>query len=80
LFGLNLTKTSVGEKDTIVIVEGYMDMIMPFVHGIGNIAASLGTALTVDQIRLIRRYSCKVIMLFDTDPQVNQRSFVVLIC
>ena len=68
LFGLNLTKTSIGEVDHVVIVEGYMDMIMPFVHGVNNIAASLGTALTVDQIRLIRRYSSNVIMLFDTDP------------
>ncbi len=68
LFGLNLTKASVGEEDYVVIVEGYMDMIMPFVHGINNIAASLGTALTVDQIRLIRRYSPNVVMLFDTDP------------
>ncbi|MEI7998082.1 MAG: DNA primase, partial [Candidatus Omnitrophota bacterium] len=68
LFGLNLTKTSIGEKDAIVIVEGYMDMIMPFTHGVSNIAASLGTALTVEQIRLIRRYSTNVIMLFDTDP------------
>jgi DNA primase len=68
LFGLNLTKTSVGEQDHIVVVEGYMDMIMPFIHGVKNIAASLGTALTVDQIRLIRRFSSNVIMLFDTDP------------
>jgi len=68
LFGLNLTKASVGDEDHIVVVEGYMDMIMPFIHGVGNIAASLGTALTVDQIRLIRRYSPNVIMLFDTDP------------
>ncbi len=67
LFGLHLTKTSAGELDRIVIVEGYMDMIMPFTHGVKNIAASLGTALTVDQIRLIRRYTSNVIMLFDTD-------------
>ena len=68
LFGLDLTKKSVGELDHIVIVEGYMDMIMPFTHGVSNIAASLGTALTVEQIRLIRRYASNVIMLFDTDP------------
>ncbi len=68
LFGLNLTKKSIGDVDHIVIVEGYMDMIMPFTHGIENIAASLGTALTVDQIRLIRRYTSNVVMLFDTDP------------
>lgn len=68
LFGLNLTKTAVGKLDQAVVVEGYMDMIMPFVHGVENSAASLGTALTVEQIRLIRRYTPNVVMLFDTDP------------
>jgi DNA primase len=48
-------------------VEGYMDMIMPYIHGVDNGAASLGTALTVDQIRLLRRYTHNVVMLFDTD-------------
>ena len=67
LFGLQLTKAAVGKLDRIIVVEGYMDMIMPFVHGVENIAASLGTALTVDQIRLIRRYTPNVVMLFDTD-------------
>ena len=67
MFGLNLTKAAVGKLDRIIVVEGYMDMIMPFIHGVENIAASLGTALTVDQIRLIRRYTHNVVMLFDTD-------------
>jgi len=67
LYGLQLTKAAVGKKDRIIVVEGYMDMIMPYVHGVENIAASLGTALTVDQIRLIRRYTPNVVMLFDTD-------------
>ena len=67
MFGLNLTKAAVGKLDRIIVVEGYMDMIMPFVHGVENIAASLGTALTGDQIRLIRRYTPNVVMLFDTD-------------
>jgi len=66
-FGLQLTKAAVGKLDRIIVVEGYMDMIMPFVHGVENIAASLGTALTVEQIRLVRRYTSNVIMLFDTD-------------
>ena len=68
LFGLHLTKTAVGKLDQAIVVEGYMDMIMPFVHGVENIAASQGTALTVEQIRLIRRYTPNVVMLFDTDP------------
>jgi DNA primase len=67
MFGLQLTKAAVGKLDKIIVVEGYMDMIMPYVHGVENIAASLGTALTVDQIRLIRRYTHNVVMLFDTD-------------
>jgi DNA primase len=67
LFGLNLTKTAVGNMDQIIVVEGYMDMITPYIHGVENSAASLGTALTVDQIRLIRRYTPNVVMLFDTD-------------
>jgi DNA primase len=67
MFGLGLTKNAVGKMDRIIVVEGYMDMIMPFVHGVENIAASLGTALTIDQIRLIHRYTPNVVMLFDTD-------------
>ncbi len=68
LFGFNLTKTAAGKLDSVIVVEGYMDMIMPFIHGVENIAASLGTALTPEQIRLIRRYTPNVVMLFDTDP------------
>ena len=67
MFGLSLTKAAIGRLDQIIVVEGYMDMIMPYIHGVENIAASLGTALTVDQIRLIRRYTKNVVMLFDTD-------------
>ncbi|MCK5347348.1 MAG: toprim domain-containing protein, partial [Candidatus Heimdallarchaeota archaeon] len=51
----------------VIIVEGYMDFIMPFQSGVRNIVASLGTALTVEQIRAIRRYAENIIMLFDSD-------------
>jgi len=67
MFGLQLTKAAVGKLDRIIVVEGYMDMIMPFINGVENIAASLGTALTIEQIRLVRRYTPNVVMLFDTD-------------
>ncbi len=68
LFGLHLTKAAAGTMDRLIVVEGYMDMVTPFTRGVQNIAASLGTALTVEQIRLIRRYTPNVTMLFDTDP------------
>ncbi len=68
LYGFHLAKQSVGEKDSVIIVEGYMDCLMPYQSGITNVVASLGTALTVEQIRLLRRYTHNVVMLFDADP------------
>ncbi len=68
LYGLNWAKDAIGRQDAVVIVEGYMDFITPYVAGVENIVASLGTALTVDQIRLIRRYTKNIVMLFDADP------------
>ncbi len=82
MFGLQLTKTAVAKLDRVIVVEGYMDMIMPYVHGVENVAASLGTALTVDQIRLIRRYTRNVLMLFDTDAagqSAIERSLITLV-
>jgi len=68
LYGFHLAKQAIGQEDSVIIVEGYMDCIMPYQAGVTNIVASLGTALTVDQIRLLRRYTKNVIMLFDMDP------------
>lgn len=67
LFGLNVSKEHLRTADTVIVVEGYLDMIVPFESGIKNIVASLGTALTVEQIRLIKRYSNRVVMLYDPD-------------
>lgn len=68
LFGLQLTRHAVAKKDFVIVVEGYMDMILPYQYGVDNIVASLGTALTTEQIRLLRRYSHHVVMLYDADP------------
>lgn len=67
LFGLNLSKDEVVSKDNVFVVEGYLDMITPFMHGIRNIVASLGTALTLEQIKLIRRFTSNITLLFDAD-------------
>ena len=67
LFGLQLTRHAIAKKDFVIVVEGYMDMIIPFQYGVDNIVASLGTALTVEQIRLLRRYTNNIVMLFDAD-------------
>ncbi len=67
LFGLNLAKDALRAQDQAIVVEGYLDMIVPFEAGIKNIIASLGTALTIDQIKLIKRFTNNVVMLYDAD-------------
>jgi len=65
LYGLNFAKGS-GE-DTLIVVEGYMDVISLHKHGITNVVAAMGTALTEYQGRLLRRYADKIIIAFDSD-------------
>lgn len=65
LFGLNVAKKSGNSK--IIIVEGYMDAISLYQRGITNVVASLGTALTEAQGRLLRKYANQIIMGYDAD-------------
>ncbi|QAT16947.1 DNA primase [Candidatus Velamenicoccus archaeovorus] len=67
LFGLDVSKEYIRQADQVVVVEGYLDMIVPFEAGVKNIVASLGTALTEDQIRLIKRFTNRVVLLYDPD-------------
>ena len=65
LFALNLAKQS--EEKRIILVEGYMDAISLYQRGLDNVVASLGTALTEEQGRLLRKYSQQVIFSYDSD-------------
>lgn len=65
LFGLNVAKKS-GLRQ-IIIVEGYMDAISLHQRGINNVVASLGTALTENQGRLLRKYADEIIISYDSD-------------
>lgn len=67
LFGLNLTKKEIDKENRAIIVEGYMDMISLYQNGIRNVAASLGTALTLNQARLLCRYSKNIVLSYDSD-------------
>ncbi len=67
LFGLNLTRSEISSQDRSIIVEGYMDVISLYQCGITNVAASLGTALTDNQAKLLCRYSKNVILSYDSD-------------
>lgn len=67
LYGLNFAIKNKIEKRYFIIVEGYMDLISLHQYGITNVVASLGTALTVNQARLLKRYADKVIISYDAD-------------
>ncbi|MEM9937137.1 MAG: DNA primase, partial [Bacteroidota bacterium] len=67
LYGLHLAKKAIREKDLCILTEGYMDVILLHQNGIQHTVASSGTALTPEQIRLIRRYTQNVLIIFDGD-------------
>ncbi len=67
LYGLHLSKDAIRERDSVAVVEGYLDFIAPYQAGVSNIVASLGTALTYEQIRLIKRFTQNVTMVYDAD-------------
>jgi DNA primase catalytic core len=67
LYGMDLARRAAEEAGSLVLVEGYTDCIAVHQAGFGHVAATLGTALTGEQIELIRRYCDQVILLFDAD-------------
>ncbi len=67
LYGLNLAKDAIRREDRAVVVEGYLDCILPYQAGMHSIVASLGTALTPRQVRLLKRYTHNVCLVYDGD-------------
>lgn len=75
LFGLYHAKQAIVKQDEAYLVEGYTDVLSFFQNGVENVVASSGTALTEDQIRLIKRYTPNVTLLFDGDAAGIRASF-----
>ena len=67
LYGIYEAKKAIAQEDVCFLVEGYTDVIQMYQKGIKNIVSSSGTALTPEQIRLIRRLTSNVVVLFDGD-------------
>jgi DNA primase len=68
LYGLDKAKQAIREKKSVIVVEGQMDVLASHQVGIKNVVASSGTALTLDQIKLIKRFAQNLILAFDIDP------------
>lgn len=67
LYGINRARKSIAQKDVCYLVEGYTDVISLDQAGVENVVASSGTSLTPDQVRLIKRYTKNVTILYDGD-------------
>ena len=67
LYGLNLTRDEIRRQGFAILVEGYLDLIVPFQSGVRNLVASLGTALTAEQVKLIGRFARRVVVNYDGD-------------
>ncbi len=82
LYGLFQAKESIRERDRVLVVEGYLDVLALFQFGISYAVATLGTALTPDHVRILGRYTKNIIALFDGDDagrKAAARSFEVFI-
>ena len=75
LYGLNQSKQAISKENLCLLVEGYMDVISLHQSGIENVVASSGTALTTEQIKLIKRLTENVTILFDGDAAGIKASF-----
>ena len=69
LFGLNSAKDAIKSEDSVIIMEGYFDVISAQANGVENAVASCGTAMTAEHVKLLSRYtkSRKIFLSFDTD-------------
>lgn len=75
LYGLYFAKNSIVKEDNCLLTEGYTDVISLHQAGIQNVIASSGTSLTTDQIRLVRRYTENMTLLFDGDAAGIKAAF-----
>lgn len=67
VYGVNFSKSDIRKEEEAILVEGYTDVITLHQHGIGNVVASSGTALTPGQLNVLKRYANRLIMLYDSD-------------
>ena len=75
LYGIYFSRNAIVKRDNCYLVEGYTDVISLHQAGIENVVASSGTSLTVDQIKLIKRYTPNITILYDGDPAGIKASF-----
>jgi DNA primase len=82
LYGLGLAREAIRATGRVLVVEGYLDVVALAQHGIEEVVAPLGTALTADQLRVLRRFTDRVVACFDGDAagrRAAARSFTTFV-
>lgn len=82
LYGVAHTAKYIRSEDAVILVEGYMDLVSLFQAGLKNVAATMGTALTVEHAKLVKRMTNNVVTLFDSDDagqMAAERSLSILL-
>lgn len=80
MYGYNFAKDSIKKTEKALLVEGYFDVIMSYQVGVRNVVATSGTALTIQQIKLLKRLTKDLIFCFDTDKagiEAAKRGFLL---
>ncbi len=67
LYGLDQSREAISQSGTVIVVEGYTDVMMAHQFGIKNVVAALGTSLTTGHARILRRYAKRIVLVFDSD-------------
>lgn len=67
LFGLNINKKNIGRERSVLLVEGYMDLIALYEHGIRNVVAVMGTSISERNIKRLMKHSSEIVIGFDSD-------------
>ncbi|MBN2428698.1 MAG: DNA primase [Deltaproteobacteria bacterium] len=75
LYGLSQARDAIRREEECILVEGYFDLLAVAEAGVGNVAATCGTALTPEHAGMLRRYTRKVILLFDQDKAGRKAAF-----
>lgn len=81
LFGFNKAKEAIRREEQVLIVEGYFDQMRVWESGVKNVVATCGTALTAQQALLLKPFTTKAVLVFDSDPAGHaavERGFEVL--
>jgi DNA primase len=75
LYGLGWSRGAIRRAEVALLVEGYMDYVALASHGVANVVAALGTALTSQQAELVARYTKRVVLLYDSDAAGLKATF-----